>query len=550
MNINIVVVGVIILITIIGGILYGQKNKNIETNIVQITDNLFDNKKYDNFTIIDFFKYVAKMYPDKHALKIKNGKDGWKEITYSTYYKNIQNFAYALNYWLGPKANIAIIGSNCPGWVYSHLGCMLNGGSSTGIYASSTTKMCKSILKNSNAELLVVDGEKQLEKFIDIDLYSIKMIIYYTPVKEKTVAKFKIPVISMGNFVEQQNKSNSEFKPEMDDIACVYDGHEMTHGEITNSLRQIMKLIITKSTVHHLSEEQIISYLPLNHSIVQIFDIYMPIVTLSTVWFASTNVIKPSSNYAYDKDILAALMTEIKPTIFIGMANIWENFMDIFESSGSFAKTFSPWKMLEDIGLGSCKLAFSFFNTMMDNVKSSFDSIGLNVFEIYGINKYGPISMSLPGLNRIGSVGAPLMPVKISKTNEIMVNDNLPTWDIGKLDNDGFLYIIGKKKHMITMNEQQFSPVSLENILKRELGKYFEHIIVTMKNKKIVVLLKVYIDKQLPSNINNIVEIEINKIKSICEIKKWKIIKNKFKIGNELLASLKLNREFIANKYL
>jgi len=580
--------GLIILMIIIIGIYFCTKNQivgNIEG--IKLTQIPFESEKYKSFTIIDFLKYVAKEYPNICALKIKNGNDGWKSISYSTYYKNVANFSYSMNYWLGPKTNVAIIGSNSPGWFYAHLGCMLNGGTSIGMYSSNTIDMCTHIINNSNAELLVVDDDEQLKKFIDSDIPKIKLIVYYSPVKNKTVKKFNIPVISMGNFMTHQNKIDSVSKPKLNNIATIIytsgtngilKGAQLTHENIMVSIRQMINLINTKSTIKHFGEEQFVSYLPLNHIVAQMMDVYIPIITLSTVWFAERNSFTPTT--LESKLTLVDTIFDVKPTIFMGIPYVWEKLQNKIDDEviksgiqGSFAKTFSPWKILEKLGLDGCKLAFTSTASILQSTKNYFDSVDLKIYEIYGMSETaGPISISLPGLNRVGSVGAPLMNVKIAKDNEIMVkgknlfigysgnkardDDWFPTGDLGKLDGDGFLYVTGRKKEMITIGNENISPTAVENKLKEYLNKYFDFIVVVGNKKKHLAVLFVSdpkIAKSQPNNLNEIIIDSINEVNRYVStshtIRRWNILKQSFKIGKEITPTLKLRRLFINDKY-
>jgi long-chain-fatty-acid--CoA ligase ACSBG len=384
----------------------------------------------------------------------------------------------------------------------------------------------------------------------------------------------------MGNFMAQQNKTNSISKPKINDIATLIytsdnlKGAELTHENIMTSLRQMIGLINTKSTIKQLGEEQFVSYLPLNHIATQIMDIYIPIVTLGTVWFAGKDALKDSS--------LIDTIVDVRPTVFIGIPHVWEKMQEKIDEEvsksgikGSLAKTFSPWKILEKLGLNRCKLAFTSTAPILQSTKNYFNSIDLNLYEIYGMSETaGPISISLPGLNRIGSVGAPIMNVKISKDNEIMVKGKnlfkgyrsikstdksftkdgwFLTGDLGKLDADGFLYITGRKKEtIITAEGEIISPIQIETKLKEYLGKYFEYIIVVGDKKKFLsVLLVPIVNRKLPDNINEIITNSINEINKTVQhtIKKWDILKNKFKVGEEITPTLKVRRTFINDKY-
>lgn len=61
--------------------------------------------------------------------------------------------------------------------------------------------------------------------------------------------------------------------------------------------------------------EQFVSYLPLSHIASQLIDIYVPMATAGTVWFAQPDAMKGS---------LIQTMREVRPTIFLGVPRVWE----------------------------------------------------------------------------------------------------------------------------------------------------------------------------------------------------------------------------------
>lgn len=558
----------IILIIIIFAVIYFWYI-SIDTNIItnkyqEFAKDLIENKKYKNFTILDFFKYSAKHKSNRIALKIKNGKN-WKNITYKSYYKNCENFAKSINYWLGEKINVAISGFNSTGWVYSHFGCMMNGGSPVGLYSTLSPTICKHIIYESNCEILVVEDTDQLKKFVGIDISPIKLIVYYSPIKSGLVEKFSVPVFSMGNFMSHIKELTHSGSKLSDQASIIYTsgttkkypkGVVITHENIMASLIGIIKLITEKSYIENFGiNEQFISHLPLNDMIIQIMDMYLPIITAGTVWFADKVILKT--------DIINLLKT-VNPTIFYGYPKTWEKIKINLENNKSYniiTKTLSSWKILQESGLSKTKLCLFGSDHMSIITQKYFESIGLNIYQIYGsVETTGIISMSLKGLSKYDSVGAPIMNVKIGENREILVkgknlfkkyvgqNKRKDEWfntgDIGIIDNDGFLYIIGRKEHIITMeNMEQINPIPIENHLYEQLGIYFDNIIIT-KNKKnyLTLLLNTSID--LPDNIEQLIETSINSLNSVT-IKKWKILNKKFKVNEEFTPNFKLRRIYI-----
>jgi long-subunit acyl-CoA synthetase (AMP-forming) len=113
-------------------------------------------------------------------------------------------------------------------------------------------------------------------------------------------------------------------------------------------------------------------------------------------------------------------------------------------------------------------------------------AIGLPVFEGYGLSECtSVVALNTPKNNKIGSVGKPLphVTVKFGGYGEILVkgacllgyvggenniqaNQYLPTGDIGHFDDDGYLYITGRKKNQfITSFGRNVAPEWVEREL-------------------------------------------------------------------------------------
>jgi long-chain acyl-CoA synthetase len=121
-----------------------------------------------------------------------------------------------------------------------------------------------------------------------------------------------------------------------------------------------------------------------------------------------------------------------------------------------------------------------------------FRGIGINVLEGYGLTETcAGVTLNLPGLQRIGSVGRPVpgSSIRIADDGEVLIksgnvfqgywHDDIATravfdddgWfrsgDLGELDADGYLTITGRKKDLIvTSSGKNVAPTVLEDRLR------------------------------------------------------------------------------------
>lgn len=142
------------------------------------------------------------------------------------------------------------------------------------------------------------------------------------------------------------------------------------------------------------------------------------------------------------------------------------------------------------------------------------DAIGLNVYEGYGLTETSPmVTANVPGARRLGSVGKVIPGVRIviapvaggpPGQGEIVVygpnvmqgyhnrpaeneraftaDGGLRTGDLGYLDDDGFLYIIGRIKEQYKLqNGKYVMPGPLEERLK--LSRYIAHVMLHGANR-------------------------------------------------------------------
>ena len=126
-------------------------------------------------------------------------------------------------------------------------------------------------------------------------------------------------------------------------------------------------------------------------------------------------------------------------------------------------------------------------------IATFFDRLGIGVYPGYGLTEASPtVSMNSPGHSRAGSVGRPLpgTEVRITADGEILVRGPgvmvgywddeaatreavdadgwLHTGDLGRLDDDGYLFVTGRSKSLIVLDSgKKVQPEEVETALAR-----------------------------------------------------------------------------------
>jgi long-subunit acyl-CoA synthetase (AMP-forming) len=119
-----------------------------------------------------------------------------------------------------------------------------------------------------------------------------------------------------------------------------------------------------------------------------------------------------------------------------------------------------------------------------------FGLMQLPLFETYGLVECGSVALNVPGASRVGSVARPLpgVRVELAEDGEIIVwrehmtavryfecaageneatfigDNRVASGDIGRLDEDGYLYLVGRKKEIIvTAGGEKVHPEVIES---------------------------------------------------------------------------------------
>jgi long-subunit acyl-CoA synthetase (AMP-forming) len=208
-----------------------------------------------------------------------------------------------------------------------------------------------------------------------------------------------------------------------------------------------------------------------------------------------------------------------------------------------------------------------------------FDLFGLPLYQVYGLGETGFISLNLAGANRIGSVGKPLLEnsITLGEDGEIIVGYKNPlclgyvgcdeeeerktfldsggiaTGDLGRFDDDGFLYITGRKKQVIiTQGGYKLQPEPLEQEIEKCPDVSRTVVFGGGELSVIVALVSLGIEDNavIRERVCAVIEKLNNKLPVACQIGRIVFTTTQFSTDNGLLTrNLKIDRGAIYGKF-
>uniref|UniRef100_A0A3B4VJJ6 long-chain-fatty-acid--CoA ligase n=1 Tax=Seriola dumerili TaxID=41447 RepID=A0A3B4VJJ6_SERDU len=475
-------------------------------------------------TIHQMFLQTVDSYGDTPALVSK--KEGqWETLTWRQYYEQCRAAAKSfLKLGLERYHGVGILGFNSPEWFISDIGCILAGGLATGIYTTNSPEACQYVAANCEANILVVENQKQLDKILQVkdQLPHLKAIVQY-----KGELQQKAPFLyTWAEFMKLgEDVPNEQLDAMINSLraneCCTLIYTSGTTGNPKGVMLSHDNLTWTAHTAASLvdytfASEAVISYLPLSHVAAQMFDMWIAMTFAATIYFAEPDALKGS---------LATTMREVRPTYFLGVPRVWEKIQEKMRAIGAKAspmrKRVADWaksiglhsrdplqelrknmsaKVRAALGLDRCKICFTGAAPITKETLDYFMSLNMPLMELYGMSESsGPHTVSVNSSYQMSSCGKVMPGCKTKlenpdkegngeicfwgrnvfmgylnmpdKTTEALDQDGwLHSGDLGRNDQQEFLYITGRIKELIiTAGGENIPPVPIEDALKAEV---------------------------------------------------------------------------------
>jgi long-chain acyl-CoA synthetase len=498
-------------------------------------------------TMADLLPLAAQRYAGQTALKHKVGDD-WAEVSYAELGSAVSEAARGLiGLGLEHGDKVSILSHTRPEWTYANFAILSAGSVSVSIYQTNSAEECHYVLEHSESRAVFLEDAEQLAKVRAVQdrLPKLEQIVIFDPSGDIGDA---IP------FAELRERGAGRDAAELDartaavttdDLAItIYTsgttgppkGCLMTHGnyrDVTSMCEQ-MDVLAEGDSVY--------LFLPLAHAFAVL------------IQFVALDLGGTLAYWEKDPQKIVPNLMEVKPTYFPSVPRMFEKIYTLATSAAE-----DPEKLQQAVQVGlkvrelqragkevPAELQEAFDGAeekLYKNVRSLFGgnirqcvtgaapiaheileffyACGVPVMEGWGMTETSTVaSANSPEGFRFGSVGKPLPGVeaKVAEDGELLVRGPnifqgyyknaeataetlvdgwLHTGDLGRIDEDGFIYIVGRKKDIIiTAGGKNITPANLENGLKQ--NRWISQAVVVGDRRPYLVALITLDQEELP----------------------------------------------------
>ncbi len=472
-------------------------------------------------TLADLLFRVADRYGKREDLLSIRRHGRTESLSTAGFVDAVRRTATALESQGVAKGDrVALLSTNRPEWHVVDFACHLLGAVSVPIYPTLTAAQVDYILRDSGAGWVFYDDGAKRDLLTGIDpagpngdgseQNSLQLVAF----DEDATAEGGTNLASLIARTPPPEDADLEaFRGRVgrgDTASIIYTSG--TTGDpkgVVLSHWNFVSNILCCQRLYDLGEDdQALSFLPLSH----VFE-----RTVDYLFFHRGVAI----HYSPAIERVAALMPTVRPTVLCSVPRLYESayirISNTFATQPPARRRLIDWalkvghrraerggarlralvadrlvfrKIKQRFG-GRLRFAISGGAAIADEVAAFFDAIGIRLYQGYGLTETAPVlSVNYPGASRRGSVGpaAPGVELRIAADGEILARTEglmqgywrnpeatseaidadgwFHTGDIGRIDDDGFVFITDRKKDLlVTSGGKNIAPQPIEQML-------------------------------------------------------------------------------------
>ncbi len=581
-------------------------------------------------TIIDFINRNVDRYGDQPALHYKDGD--WKSMNWREYRQAIHEAAAGLqDLGVGEGEFVAIMAGYRPEHVISDYAAIHAGATAVTIYSTLAAAQIQYIADNCKATVAILEDLEFMKRWDEIrsELPNLRYVVQISGAENYETQEWVLSwdqLIARGknrlaSDPEAVNRTTAALTPGTLATLIYTSGTTGTPKGVMISHRNV---VWTAECLRRAADSDIgprmVSYLPLAHIAERLATHYLATYMAGQVWYCPN---------------LAGVLEYIqqaRPTLFVGVPRVYEKFHS--RLNARFSETHGIKKRLldaalsanqkrvlaeqdgksgpalagvldsivlskvrEQLGMEDVTIAITAAAPISPDLILFFQTLGIPLFELDGMSETtGPATTTLPGAFRIGSVGKALRGVEVARAedDELLMRggvitdgyyklpeDTLETFDnqgwlhsgdLARIDDDGYVWIVGRKKEIIiTAGGKNIAPAKLETLLGNHPlvskacmvgdGRKFLAMIIALDQEEAPAWAEAngveYDDlttfsalPEVREEVGRAVDAANEGVSPVEQIKKWIIVPDDWTPDSgEVTPSLKLKRKVVLEKY-
>jgi long-chain acyl-CoA synthetase len=413
------------------------------------------------------------------------GLGGWVATDWGTLWREVNGLAAELRRrGLRPGARVAIAGRTCRGWLVAELAVLLAGGVVVGIDPLAGARQSAFVMNHAGVAAVLTDRDSFLTAL---------------PADVRNRLLFTLP---MNGPVSPADARPTDLPAgHADDPATIIytagttgdsKGIEYSHAKVMAGTRSLVEAF------PELEEgDATLCWLPMAHLYQRMMNLMALARGMVTYFVEDPREVGPA-------------LREVQPALFSAVPRFYEKLHDDVRAGAPP----SEWRdrLAEAVGRRA-KVFLTGSAPTSPRLLEFFSSLGLPVYEGYAMSENTvPMAANLRGACRFGSVGRPFPQneIRFADDGEVLVRgpgvfrgylgEQRPsddrftgdgfyrTGDLGRLDEDGFLYLTGRKAEIIkTSTGRRISPSRVEEVYKQ--SPYLDQVVVFGDGKTHLVAL-------------------------------------------------------------
>jgi len=393
--------------------------------------------------------------------------------------------ASLMNHDIEPGDRVAILAENRIAWLVADMAILSIGAVNVPLHTPLSAEQVHWQLDDAGAKWIFVSNGSQYEKVRQVRdrLPELRGIVAFDPVACRAADTHATSQAAMSwtGFLQRgrsvRGKIHAERPVALDDLATIIytsgttgnpKGVMLTHGNLFSNA-----LAFTQVS-NFGPDSAFFNWLPFSHIYARTVDIYVTLAVGATLSLAES------------ADTVVANIGEIQPTNLSAVPRLYEKVLTAVQHDDPavvgqrLRAIFGP--RIDFLGSGGAPLPFP--------IAQAYKNAGFLVLQGYGLTESSPvISFNRKEAHKLESVGRPIPGVEVRigddgevltrgphvmkgywknphATADALVDGWLHTGDLGRLDEDGYLHITGRKKELLVLsNGKKVVPSHIEGLM-------------------------------------------------------------------------------------